>query len=183
MVFELNHIPAFTVVTVSGAAGLLLGTASTLLGDRRAILGAQAAGCAAFALHYQALGAQTGTLMCVLSLVQMATAYPAARPRWAGALFLATVMAGLVVAAATWAGPMSALSAAGFALGTLGRWQTEVAAMRRRFLAGTLSGAGHNMLAGSLFGLCADALALSGHLWSLWRDQNARVPAGARACA
>ncbi|HYD70188.1 YgjV family protein [Azospirillum sp.] len=184
MVFLLNHLPALTVVTLTGAVGLLFGTASTLLRDRRAILGAQAAGCLAFALHYHALGAYTGTLMCVLGLVQMATALPAERPRWAGALFLATVAGGFAVAAATWLGVMSAFSAVGFALASLGRWQTDRDAMRRCFLAGTLSGAGHNGLAGSAFGLCADALALSGLLWSLRRDQGAApAPARTRASA
>ena len=174
MVFLIHVLPALSPTMVTGLAGLVLGTLSTLIGDRRACLAVQAAGCLLFAVHYAGLGARTGTLMCALGLVQMATAFPATRPRWTGALFLATLPAGLCVAAMTWHGAMTALSAAGFVLATMGRWQTSMTAMRTCCASATVFGAGHNALAGSAFGLGADALALSGHLWSLWRLRGRR---------
>ncbi|MBK3731840.1 YgjV family protein [Azospirillum brasilense] len=173
MVFLLHYLPSLSLVAVSGLAGLALGVLSTLLQDRRAILTAQAGAGALFVLHFFALGAHTGTLMCALGLVQMAAAYPDRRPRWLRVLFALTVPAALAVAAATWQGPMSALSAAGFVLGTIGRWQSRVGRMRLFFLSSTVVGAGHNALAGSAFGLASDAMTLSGHLLALWRARPA----------
>lgn len=170
MVFLLHHLPSLSLVAVTGLAGLALGVLSTLLQDRRAILTAQAGAGALFVVHFFALGAHTGMLMCALGLVQMGAAYPERRPRWLGAAFALTVPAAMAVAAATWQGPMSALSAAGFILGTVGRWQCTVGRMRLFFLSSTVVGAGHNALAGSAFGLASDALTLSGHLLSLWRE-------------
>lgn len=178
MVILSDVLPALSLTTATGCAGLVLGTASTFIAGRRAGLAVQAAGCVLFAAHYGLLGASTATLMCALGLLQMATAYPGERPAWARAVFLATLPAGLCVAAATWHGAMTAFSAMGFVLGTLGRWQTSMRAMRGCYATATLFGAGHNALAGSLFGLGSDALALSGHLWSLWRLKAKRPPAG-----
>lgn len=171
MVFLFDCLPTPSLAMVTGVAGLTLGTLSTILSDRFAILAAQAGAAALFVGHFLLLGASTGALMCALSFVQVATALPESRPRWLGAVYTLTVPAALAVAALTWQGPMSALAAAGFVMGTVGRWQESVAAMRLFFLAGTVLGAGHNALAGSMVGLGSDALALSGHLWSLWRDR------------
>jgi len=180
-VFLTHVLPALSLTTLTGLAGLVLGTASTLIADRRACLSAQAAACMLFAIHYAGLGAITSTLMCALGLVQMATAYPEKRARWIGFVFFTTLPAGLAVAAATWHGVMTGLSAAGFALGTIGRWQTSMVPMRTCYATATVFGAGHNALAGSIFGLGSDALALSGHVWSLWRDRGRKsVAAGNR---
>jgi len=179
MVFLTYFLPALSLTTLTGLAGLALGTASTLIADRRTCLLVQAAACALFAVHYASLGAATGTLMCALGLMQMATAFPEERPRWAGLLFIATLPAGLGVAALTWQGAMTALSAVGFILGTAGRWQRTMVPMRTCYATATLFGAGHNVLAGSVFGLAADALALSGHLWSLRRARRHAAYAGA----
>lgn len=173
MAFLFHHMPHLSLVAMTGLAGLALGTLSALLQERRMILAAQAGAAALFVVHFLCLGARTGMLMSVLGLVQLATAYPEKRPRWLGAVFTMTVPAALAVAAATWQGPMSALSAAGFILGTIGRWQSRVATMRLFFLSSTVVGAGHNLLAGSAFGLASDGMVLSGHLWSQWRDRAA----------
>lgn len=174
MLFLSHVLPALSVTMVTGLAGLVLGTASTLIGDRRACLTVQAVACVLFAIHYASLGASTGMLMCALGLMQMAAAFPNDRPRWTRALFLATLPAGLCVAAATWHGAMTALSAIAFVLGTIGRWQTSMVSMRACCATATVFGAGHNALAGSGFGLGSDTLALSGHLWSLWRLRGRR---------
>ncbi|MGQ9368091.1 YgjV family protein [Azospirillum sp. ST 5-10] len=173
--FLLDYLSTNLLVSVTGLAALLIGTASTVMTDRRSILAAQAAGCLLFAFHYYGLGARTGMMMSGLCLMQMAAAYPAVRPRWCPALFLATVAAGFAVAAATWQGPMSALSATGFALGTLGRWQTRVRRMRVCFVVATVAGLGHDALAGAVFGLAAGVLGLSGNLVSLWRLTHPRL--------
>ena len=167
--FLLDYLSTNLLVTVTGLAALVLGTVSTVLSDRRTILLVQAAGCVLFVFHYHALGARTGMMMSGLCLLQMAAAYPQVRPRWCAALFLSTVAAGLAVAAATWQGPMSALSALGFTLGTLGRWQARVVRMRLCFAVATLAGFGHDLLAGAVFGMAASTLGLTGNLASLWR--------------
>lgn len=172
MVFLFDYLPTLSVVAATGLAGLAFGTLSTLLSDRRTILAAQAAAGTLFLVHFLCLGAQTGMLMCALGLVQLATAYPEKRPQWLRVAFALTVPAALAVAALTWQGPMSALATTGFVLGTIGRWQNSVGSMRLFFLSATIVGAGHNILAGSTFGLASDALGLSGHLWSLWRDRS-----------
>ncbi len=181
MIFLLHHLPSLSLVAATGLAGLALGVLSTLLQDRRTILAAQSGASALFVVHFFVLDARTGMLMCALGLVQMATAYPERRPRWLGVAFALTVPAALAVAAATWQGPMSALSAAGFVLGTIGRWQSRVGRMRLFFLSSTVVGAGHNALAGSAFGLASDAMTLSGHLFSLWRDRPAVIRRAALA--
>ncbi|PWC34405.1 hypothetical protein TSO352_16410 [Azospirillum sp. TSO35-2] len=170
-----------SLITATGCAGLVAGTLSTLLGDRRAILAAQATASSLFLVHFLCLGARTGTLMCLLGLVQMAVRCRTRPSRGLELLYGLTVPAALAVAALTWQGPLSALSAAGFLLATLGRWQGAVGPMRLFFVAATLVGAGHNALAGSAFGLASDAMALTGHGWSLWRAGVGRGAATATA--
>lgn len=174
--FLLDYLPTLTShsimlspVAATGIAGLSAATLSTLLGGRRAILLAQATASSLFLLHFLLLGAQTGMLMCGLGLIQMAVRIRRQPGRTLGLLYALTVPAALAVAALSWQGPMSALSATGFLLATLGRWQSKVGRMRLFLILATLVGSGHNLLAGSVFGLVSDAMGLSGHCISLWR--------------
>ena len=174
--FLLDYLPTLTShsimlspVAATGIAGLSAATLSTLLGGRRAILLAQATASSLFLLHFLLLGAQTGMLMCGLGLIQMAVRIRRQPGRTLGLLYGLTVPAALAVAALSWQGPMSALSATGFLLATLGRWQSKVGRMRLFLILATLVGSGHNLLAGSVFGLVSDAMGLSGHCISLWR--------------
>lgn len=174
--FLLDYLPTLTSqsvtlspVAATGIAGLSAATLSTLLGGRRAILLAQATASSLFLLHFLLLGALTGMLMCGLGLIQMAVRVRRHPGRVLGLLYGLTVPAALAVAALSWQGPMSALSATGFLLATLGRWQSEVGRMRLFFILATLVGSGHNLLAGSVFGLVSDAMGLSGHCIGLWR--------------
>lgn len=175
-VFLLDYLPTLTAfsVTISptaaaGIAGLSAATLSTLLAGRRAILLAQAAASSLFLLHFLLLGARTGMLMCGLGLVQMVVRVRRQPSRTPGLLYALTVPAALAVAVLSWQGTMSALSVTGFLLATLGRWQSAVGRMRVFFVIATVVGAGHNLLAGSVFGLVSDAMGLTGHCVSLWR--------------
>lgn len=193
--FLLDYLPTLTAypvtlspVAATGIAGLSAATLSTLLGGRRAILLAQAAASCLFLLHFLLLGAQTGMLMCGLGLIQMAVRIRRNPCRALGLLYALTVPAALAVAVLSWQGPMSALSATGFLLATLGRWQGDVGRMRLFFILATLVGSGHNLLAGSVFGLVSDAMGLSGHCIGLWRAGifrsrpfSARIASGAAA--
>ena len=154
-VFLLDYLPALSAlpavispVAMTGIAGLSATTLSTLLGGRRAILLAQAAASSLFLIHFLLLGARTGMLMCGLGLIQMAVRVRRKPSRTLGLLYGVTVPVALAAAALSWQGPMSALSATGFLLATLGRWQTAVGRMRVFFVMATLVGAGHNLLAG-----------------------------------
>lgn len=175
MLFSLFQL-SLTPELLTGAAGLSVSFLATLLADRRAILVAQAIAGLAFVLHFLLLGAVTGTLIGLLGLIQIAAAYPTQRGSFLQILFIATLPTALAIAAMTWQGFMSALSAGGFILASLGRWQGSVVRMRLFFLAGTLMGAGHNALAGSAFGLGSDALTISGHVWRLWCEVPGRHP-------
>lgn len=175
-VFLLDYLPTLSAlpatispVVMTGIAGLSAATLSTLLGGRRAILTAQAAASSLFLLHFLLLGAWTAMLMCGLGLIQMAVRVQRQPSRTLGLLYGLTVPAALAVAVLSWQGPMSALSATGFLLATLGRWQTAVGRMRVFFVMATVVGAGHNLLAGSVFGLVSDAMGLCGHCVGLWR--------------
>lgn len=175
-VFLLDYLPTLSAlpatispVVMTGIAGLSAATLSTLLGGRRAILTAQAAASSLFLLHFLLLGAWTAMLMCGLGMIQMAVRVQRQPSRTLGLLYGLTVPAALAVAVLSWQGPMSALSATGFLLATLGRWQTAVGRMRVFFVMATVVGAGHNLLAGSVFGLVSDAMGLCGHCVGLWR--------------
>ena len=184
--FLLDYLPTFAAISpvaMTGIAGLLAGTLSTLLDARRAILLAQATASTLFLLHFLLLGAWTGMLMCALGLVQMAVSCQRQPGRLLGLLYALTVPAALAVAALTWQGPMAALSSTGFLLSTLGRWQSALGRMRLFFVAATLVGAGHNLLAGSAFGLVSDAMALTGHGLALWRAGTFRGLSGCRFAA
>ncbi|MCP1610208.1 hypothetical protein J2848_001867 [Azospirillum lipoferum] len=179
--FLLDYLPAFTghsftlsPVAATGIAGLSAATLSTLLGSRRAILLTQATASSLFLIHFLLLGAQTGMLICGLGLIQMAVRVQRQPCRVLGLLYALTVPAALAVAALSWQGPMSALSVTGFLLATLGRWQSAVGPMRLCFILATLVGSGHNLLAGSVFGLVSDAMGLTGHCVSLWRSGTVR---------
>jgi hypothetical protein len=182
-VFLLDYLPTLSAlpatispVVMTGIAGLSAATLSTLLGGRRAILTAQAAASSLFLLHFLLLGAWTAMLMCGLGLIQMAVRVQRQPSRTLGLLYGLTVPAALAVAVLSWQGPMSALSATGFLLATLGRWQTAVGRMRVFFVMATMVGAGHNLLAGSAFGLVSDAMGLCGHCVGLWRAGMLRSP-------
>lgn len=153
---------------LAGSVGLALIVVWPLLRGRRAILAGQAASALAFVLHYLLIGAATGAAMASLSLVQAVTAWPAVRPWWCGALYGATVPALAVLAATTWAGPASAWAAAGLALATLARWLRRPCRMRAAFFLAGACWIAHDFIAGSLFGLSADALCMAalvlGHL-------------------
>lgn len=177
----LDYLPIFTghsftlsPVAATGIAGLSAAALSTLLGGRRAILLAQATASFLFLVHFLLLGAQTGMLMCGLGLIQMTVRLRRQPCRLLGLLYALTIPAALAMAVLSWQGPASALSATGFLLATLGRWQSAVGRMRLCFILATLVGSGHNLLTGSVFGLVSDAMGLTGHCVSLWRAGTVR---------
>jgi hypothetical protein len=145
----LDYLPTFTghsftlsPVAATGIVGLSAAALSTLLGGRRAILLAQATASSLFLVHFLLLGAQTGMLMCGLGLIQMTVRLRRQPCRVLNLLYALTIPAALAMAVLSWQGPASALSATGFLLATLGRWQSAVGRMRLCFILATLVGSG-----------------------------------------
>lgn len=165
----LDNIPA----ELTGAMGLAMGMASILSRSRGRLIALQAICTALFVAHYGFLGAGTAMSMSSLGLLQMMAALRPERSRWTDGMFTLTCVAAVILAASTWAGPMSALSLTNFLLGSLGRWQTSALALRSFYVGSCMASTGHDLLAGSLFGFACDVLALSGHGWALCRDHKA----------
>ncbi|MBA9068563.1 hypothetical protein FHR71_002304 [Methylobacterium sp. RAS18] len=163
-----------------GGLGLCLGFAGGMMPRRSLILFTSAACSACFALHFLRLGAQTGTAMCLVSVMQSVVAArwigPESRAAWVAPLFLASSLVALGLTLATWNGWPSACAGLGSLLATTARLQGNSQAMRRFFLGASSCWALHNMLVGSVFGLTCDLLTLAALVIALVRG-GAEKPA------
>lgn len=162
-----------------GSLGLCLGFAGGMMPRRSAILLTSAACSACFALHFLRLGAQTGTAMCLVSVMQSVVAArwigPDARAAWVAPLFVASSLVAAGLTLATWNGWPSACAGLGSLLATTARLQGDSQAMRRFFLGASSCWLVHNTLVGSAFGLTCDLLTISALLIALVRSSPARV--------
>jgi hypothetical protein len=158
-----------------GAAGVTLGCTWALFCRRSAILACQAGGALAFAIYLMMIGSATGSLLCLVSLVQsLAAAVLDQRPRTLGLVY---ALSSVVVVAATWltwSGIASGFAALGLAFATAGRLQRDPQSMRLVFLGCSAAWFGHNLLMLSPFGLVSDVLTLSGLALGLWRNRTTR---------
>ncbi|MEH3117317.1 MAG: YgjV family protein [Methylorubrum populi] len=162
-----------------GGLGLCLGFAGGMMPRRSAILLTSAACSACFALHFLRLGAQTGTAMCLVSVMQSVVAArwigPGARAAWVTPLFVASSLVAACLTLATWSGWPSACAGLGSLLATTARLQVNAQAMRRFFLGASSCWMVHNTLVGSAFGLTCDLLTLSALAIALARGGPAKV--------
>nr|WP_255569016.1 YgjV family protein [Neoroseomonas alba] len=158
------------------AGFVALGSSITwpLLRRRKAILAVQVAGSLLFALHYLLLGATTAAAMCVMGALQGIALVVLIERRHRIAVVGATLAIGSVVSALTWNGLPSLLSQGGQAMSAFGRLQLDTQKLRLWFLASVFFWCSHNLMVGSVFGLCSDTLALTSLLLGLWRN---RAPA------
>ena len=156
-----------------GSLGLCLGFAGGMMPRRSLILLTSAACSACFALHFLQLGAQTGTAMCLVSVMQSVVAArwigPDFRAPWVAPLFLASSLIALGLTLATWNGWPSACAGLGSLLATLARLQASPQTMRRVFLGASSCWALHNTLVGSVFGLTCDLLTIAALVIALVR--------------
>ncbi len=146
------------------------------LRHRKAILAVQVAGSLLFGLHYLLLGASTAAAMCVMGALQGIALVVLIERRHRVAVVGATLAIGTVVSALTWNGLPSLLSQSGQAMSAFGRLQLDTQKLRLWFLASTFFWCTHNLMVGSVFGLCSDMLALTSLLLGLWRNRS-RAPA------
>ncbi|MBD8906254.1 YgjV family protein [Methylorubrum zatmanii] len=168
-----------------GGLGLCLGFAAGMMPRRSAILLTSAASSACFGLHFLRLGAQTGTAMCLVSVMQGVVAArwigAEGRAAWVAPLFVASSLVAACLTLATWNGWPSACAGLGSLLATTARLQLDPQAMRRCFLGASSCWLAHNTLVGSVFGLTCDLLTISALLIALLRASPAKVLAPALA--
>jgi hypothetical protein len=167
--------PAAAFAGLVGAACL---AASPLFRTRSMMLAAYAGNDLAFVLHYALLDDWSAVAMNGVIAAQTAAALGlAGSPRQQlGHLALMTVMA--AIAALTWQGLPSLLSAAAALLSMLGRMHGKDTLLRALLLAALPFWAGHDVLVGSLPGLIADLLGMTtGAAMMLWRAPAIQAPA------
>lgn len=158
-----------------GLAGTAFGMSWPLFRSRLGMLLAQLATNLCFALHYALLGAGTGCAMNLLAATQAAAAVPlGARPgfRLVYLGVLPVVAAGVAL---TWNGAPSVFAAAGFALVSLARYQTEVRPFRLAMAAAIPCWFGHNLLVASVPGMLSDVVGMALNLAMLVRLRRAAV--------
>src|ERR1700728_3288990 len=93
--------------TFAGALGVMANCLWPLQRERRAILALQCAGALMFGLHYLLLGAPTAAAMCVAGVIQGASAVVIRNRRLQLSIVGATILAGMTVTVATFAGATS----------------------------------------------------------------------------
>jgi hypothetical protein len=148
-----------------------------LLRQRRAILMVQVVGAILFALHYLLLGSPTAAAMCALGVVQGLAVMLLPRREWRIAAVAATVVVSMGATAATWTGIASLFSQLGGIAGAAGRLQADTQRLRLLFLVSVGFWCTHNLLVGSVFGLFADGLSVTGLVLGLWRNRARGQPA------
>lgn len=170
----LNHL---TLANVLGVIGFGLIAAWPLFRNRRPMLGGQAACAVSYSIHYALIGASTGAAMMLLSIVQIVVAWRDDRRWWEWGIYASTLPAMAWFMWSTWSGVISVGAAAGLAFSSVGRWQRSPAALRWLFLASGLSWVVHDVMAGSLYGLCGDALGIATLILGAWRDAGRNAEA------
>lgn len=157
-----------------GAAALAGSCLWPLLKNRRAMLLGQAAANVLFIVHFLLLGAGTAAALCTLVVTQVLAALPERRGLLQKIVFAGTVPGIAAVAALTWAGVPSALSALGISFSTLGRWQSDSLRMRVLFLVSGTFWVAHNIAVMSPFAMAADGMAAVSNVARLIEAWRAR---------
>jgi Bacterial inner membrane protein len=174
----LHNLAHLAPATFAGALGVMANCAWPLQRERRVILALQCAGSIMFGLHYLLLGAPTAAAMCVASVVQGVSAVAISGRRLRLSIFAATIVGGLGVTIATFAGVTSVLAQTGSLLTATGRLQRSAQSIRWCFLAAEVFWTSHNLLVGSPWGLTSDTLGVTMLAIGLWRGrkQGALLP-------
>lgn len=169
---SLAATPAATAAGLVAAACLV---GCPLLPSRRAMLAAQLAMAAGFALHYGLLGLAAAAAMNALSAAQTLAAIAA--PRWPalGRAGYALIPAMAAVGLWFWDGPTTALAAAAMATIAVARMQADETDLRVLLLGGALLWSAHDALVAAPIPLAADLIAgVLGVAVLLGRNRRAR---------
>ena len=166
---------------VAGFIAMACLAAWPLFRERGTMLTAYIGNNLGFAVHYALLGHWTAAAMNGLMGVQTVVAIMLVRQtklRWAYYTLMPILALASVV---TWQGPPSFLSAMATTLSTIGRMQTNDAALRVLLLTSTPFWAAHDLIVGSGPGLIADVLSMAtGAMMLLRRSPAMRATPGRR---
>ena len=168
----LHNLADLPPATYAGALGVLANCAWPLQRERRVILALQCAGALMFGLHYLMLGATTASAMCVAGVIQGVAAATLSSRRLRLSIFGATILGGLAVTVASFAGVTSLLAQSGSLLSATGRLQRTAQSIRWCFLASEVFWTSHNLIVGSPWGLTSDTLAVTMLTIGLWRGRR-----------
>jgi hypothetical protein len=158
---------ASLVANVLGAGGVLGNFAWPLFRRRESMLASQAVACGFFTAHFMMIGATTGAAMTVLAGLQALAAIPLGSRPGFRKLYLAMLPVIAAAMLASWHGFPSFFAALGLALTSVGRYQLDAARFRALVLTSIPAWSVHNVLTGSIPGLCSDALTLASGFWML----------------
>lgn len=164
------------VANLLGACGVLGNFAWPLFRTRESMLTAQAMACAFFTVHFLLIGATTGAVMTTLAGLQASLAIPLGTRPGFRIVYLMTLPATAVAVVLTWHGVPSAFAALGLTLTSLGRYQLRVLRFRSMILASIPAWSVHNVLVGSVPGLCSDGMTLLSGGWMLLRTYRQAHP-------
>jgi hypothetical protein len=160
---------ASPLANLLGAGGILCNFAWPLFRKRGEMLAAQATACAFFTAHFALIGAYTGATMTTLAGLQALAAIPLGTRPGFRLVYLSMLPVIALAMIASWHGLASFFAALGLALTSVGRYQLEPTRFRALILSSIPAWSTHNVLVGSIPGLCSDAVTLASGLWMLAR--------------
>lgn len=144
------------VIQAIGLVGTLGGVTWPMFATRLGMLLGQLFTNLCFLVHFALLGADTATLVNVLSALQVAAAIPLGTRPGFRHVYLATVPLIAATLLWSWNGMPSVFAALGAGLISLGRYQTEVVRFRLVMLLALPCWFVHNALVGSIPGMISD---------------------------
>lgn len=147
-----------TVIQAIGLVGTLGGVTWPMFATRLGMLLGQLFTNLCFLAHFALLGAETATLVNVLSALQVAAAIPLGTRPGFRHVYLATVPLIAGVLLWSWSGLPSLFAALGAGLISLGRYQTDVGRFRLVMLLALPCWFTHNALVGSVPGMISDTV-------------------------
>jgi hypothetical protein len=115
------------------------------------------------------IGATTGASMTALACLQALAAIPLGTRPGFRIVYLAILPVIAAAMLASWHGLPSFFAALGLALTSVGRYQLDAGRFRTLILSSIPAWSAHNLLVGSVPGLCSDAMTLASGVWMMSR--------------
>ncbi|WP_247882069.1 YgjV family protein [Azospirillum sp. TSH100] len=159
-----------------GFCGTIGGMLWPFFHSRTAMLLVQLVPCLCFALHFALVDAPTAAALNGLAAIQVLAALAVGGRAAFRIAYLLILPVIAVVMALTWTGLPSAFAAAGMALISLARYQTQVARFRGTMLVALPCWFVHNSLVGSVPGMISDLTGIVVNAWMLLRGTGMAPP-------
>ncbi|WP_148219313.1 YgjV family protein [Azospirillum sp. B510] len=166
----------WSVAQLFGFCGTLGGMLWPFFRSRTGMLLVQLVPCLCFALHFAMVGAPTGAALNGLAALQVAAALALGSRPGFRIVYLAILPVIALAMALTWTGVPSAFAAAGTALISIARYQTEVTRFRGTMLVALPCWFLHNCLVGSLPAMVSDLTGIVVNGWKLLRGSRLAPP-------